>query len=169
MNLALLLIRVVVGVTLAAHGSQKLFGWFGGGGLSGTGKFFESMGFHRAHAGLAGMTEFGGGLALATGLVTPLAGAAVLGVMLSAIAATSWTNGFFTQNGGYEYPLMLGLMGLAMAFSGGGRWSLDHAFGWTLRGTEWGIAAFVLGVVTSFVVMTTRGWGLGASPRGSEA
>ncbi len=166
MNLALLLIRVVVGGTLAAHGSQKLFGWFGGGGLAGTGKMFESMGFRRVHALMAGVTEFSGGLALAVGFLTPLAAAAVLGVMFVAIAATSWKKGFFNMNGGYEFPLMLGLVGYSLSFSGAGRWSLDYAFGWNLGNTEWGIAAFVLAIATAFVVVSTRGWAL--SPRGSS-
>src|SRR6266568_83059 len=74
MDLGLLILRFVVGLTLAAHGAQKLFGWFGGYGLDGTGQFMETLGFHpgRRHAALAGLTEAGGGVLLALGLLTPL-------------------------------------------------------------------------------------------------
>ena len=80
MDLGLLIVRLVIGITLAAHGSQKLLGWFGGGGIAGTGPFFEQLGFRpgRLHAALASIAETGGGLLLAAGLLTPLAAAAIL-------------------------------------------------------------------------------------------
>src|ERR1700730_4125568 len=86
MDIGLLLLRLTVGLTLAAHGAQKLFGWFGGPGLDKTGMFFEKLGFvpGRRHALMAGLAEAGGGLLLALGLVTPLAASAVFAVMLVA-------------------------------------------------------------------------------------
>src|SRR6185503_21161383 len=86
MSVGLLMLRLVVGLSLAAHGAQKLFGWFGGYGLTGTGQFLEQLGFRpgRLHAAQAGLAEFLGGLFLAAGFLTPLATAAVLAVMLVA-------------------------------------------------------------------------------------
>jgi len=110
-DLGLLALRVGVGGALVAHGTQKLFGWFGGHGLDGTGAFFESVGFTpgRVNAVLAGLGEAGGGALLALGLATPAAGAAAAGTM--AVAASMHTdNGFFAQDGGYEYPAVLALV-----------------------------------------------------------
>jgi putative oxidoreductase len=88
MALGLLILRLVVGVTLAAHGAQKLFGWFGGYGLAGTGGFMEQLGFHpgKRAALMAGLAEAAGGLLLALGAATPLAATLIVGVMLVAIA-----------------------------------------------------------------------------------
>lgn len=146
MEIALLLIRVVVGATLAAHGAQKLFGWFGGHGIAGTAGFVESLGFRpgRPYAWLLGGAELIGGLALVLGLLTPLAATAVAAVMVGAIAAVHKDKGFFSQAGGYEYPLVVAVVALALAFAGPGSYSLDHAFGWSLDGGEWGLGA-VLG------------------------
>src|SRR4051794_17755468 len=109
MNIALLLIRIAVGGTVAVHGAQKLFGWFGGHGMAGTAGFLESLRFHpgRTFGWLLGGTELFGGLALALGWLTPLAGAGVAGVMLTAVAVVHWDKGFFNMNGGYEFPLVL--------------------------------------------------------------
>jgi putative oxidoreductase len=105
MEAGLLLIRVVLGGIMAAHGSQKLFGWFGGPGLAGTEGWLESMGFKpaRLHAVVVGLAEFGGGALLALGLLTPLGAAAIAGVMFVAIATVHWSNGFFNGSGGYEF------------------------------------------------------------------
>src|SRR5260221_13622799 len=86
MSVGLLILRLVVGLTLAAHGAQKLFGWFGGYGIAGTGQFLEQLGFRpgRLHAAQAGIVEGGGGLLLAVGLLTPAAGAALGAVVLVA-------------------------------------------------------------------------------------
>src|SRR5580765_1363950 len=108
-DLGLLMLRSVVGLTLAAHGTQKLFGWFGGYGLAGTGGFMEQLGFRpgRRAALMAGLSETVGGLLLALGAATPLAAALIVGVMLVATFSVHWTKGFFNHNGGYEYPLVL--------------------------------------------------------------
>src|SRR6202171_5957724 len=104
MDVGLFLLRLTVGLTLAAHGAQKLFGWFGGPGLDRTGMFFEKLGFvpGRRHALMAGLAEAGGGLLLALGLVTPLAAAAVFAVMLVAGVTVHLEHGFFLTSGGYE-------------------------------------------------------------------
>jgi putative oxidoreductase len=148
MDFGLLLLRLTVGLTLAAHGSQKLFGWFGGYGLDGTGQFFETIGFHpgRRHALNAGLVEFGGGLLLALGLLTPLAATAVLSVMFVAVMSVHIRNGFFATGGGYEYNLVLAVAGLTVAFTGPGVISLDGLLGISLSGFFWGPAALVVGL-----------------------
>src|SRR5688572_19050958 len=111
MEIGLLLIRLVIGGTIAAHGAQKLFGWFGGYGIAGTGGWLESMGFRpgKLQAAVSGLSEFGGGLLLATGLLTPLGAAAIAGVMLVAIGSVHIANGFFNGAGGYEFNAVLAL------------------------------------------------------------
>ncbi|MET7354029.1 DoxX family protein [Streptomyces mirabilis] len=107
MTVGLLLIRVVVGLLLFGHAAQKLFGWFGGHGLAGTGAFFDSIGYRlgRRLAFLAGLAELTGGLLLTLGLLTPLAAAIIIGTMIAA-AAVHMRNGLWVQNGGYETPLL---------------------------------------------------------------
>lgn len=148
MELGLLLLRVTVGATLAAHGAQKLFGWFGGGGLEGTGRGLEALGFvpGRRHALMAGLVEVGGGLLLALGLFTPLAAAIVLSVMIVAAVSVHVRQGFFITAGGFEYNLVLGVAGLTLAFTGPGAYALDALFGLSLSGTAWGAAALVVAV-----------------------
>lgn len=129
-DLGLLALRLAVGGTLAAHGTQKLFGWFGGPGLQGTTSMFDSIGFRpgRVNAVLAGAGEAGGGSLLALGLATPAAGAAVAGTM--AVAATMHQDkGFFAQDGGLEYPALLAMTAGALALSGPGQLSLDALLG----------------------------------------
>lgn len=131
-DLGLLLLRLGTGGVLAAHGAQKLFGWFGGGGIEGTGQFMESIGYApgRASATLAGVAEAGGGTLLALGLATPAAGAAAAGAMAGASAVHA-PNGFFNQEGGFEYAASLGLTAAGLAVTGPGRLSLDHVLGHT--------------------------------------
>jgi putative oxidoreductase len=101
MDIGLLILRLVAGLTLAAHGAQKLFGWFGGYGLAGTGGFFQSLGFRpgKLHAVAAGLAEFSGGLLLALGLLTPLGALLVLAVMLTAMVSVHGSKGFFMTAG----------------------------------------------------------------------
>jgi putative oxidoreductase len=148
MDIGLLLLRLTVGLTLAAHGTQKLFGWFGGPGLDGTGKGMEMLGFlpGRRHALMAGLTEVGGGLLLALGLITPLAASVVFAVMLVAGVSAHIKRGFFLTNGGYEYTLILGVSGLSVAFTGPGRLSLDALVGLHLDGALWGAGAVLVGL-----------------------
>ncbi|HEV7888118.1 MAG TPA: DoxX family protein [Acidimicrobiales bacterium] len=160
MNLGLLLLRLVVGLAMASHGAQKLFGWFGGHGVSGTGAFFESqLGFKpgRTHATMAGLTEFGAGLALALGLLTPLAAAGIVGIMLVAVVTVHVKNGFFAGEGGYEYNLVLATAAASLAFTGPGRFSIDHALGWDLSGVVWGCVSVLFGAVVGACVLAGRG------------
>ncbi len=153
-DVGLLLLRVGTGGVLAAHGAQKLFGWFGGGGIEGTGQFMESVGYTpgKANATVAGLTEAGGGVLLALGLATPAAGAAAAGAMAGA-AAVHAPNGFFAQSGGYEHPAFLGLTTIGLGITGPGRISLDHALGHSVnRGWMVPVALAVTGVATALVV-----------------
>jgi putative oxidoreductase len=149
MEIGLLLIRLVVGLLLAGHGAQKLFGWFGGHGLNGTGGFMETLGLRPGtfHAAAAGMAEFGGGVLLALGLVTPLAAALVGATMVVAIVTVHWSKGIWSTNGGYELPLTYAAVAIGLAFNGAGRWSLDHAIGWNLHGLGWGLAATAVALI----------------------
>jgi putative oxidoreductase len=158
MEIGLLMVRLAVGLTLAAHGAQKLFGWFGGYGLSGTGQFMETLGFApgRRSALLAGLGEAGGGLLLALGLATPLAAAAIVGVMLVAAVSVHLEHGFFVQSQGFEYTLVLAAAALAVAFTGAGQLSLDAGLGWNLGGVSWGLAALAAGLLGGGVRLATR-------------
>jgi putative oxidoreductase len=158
MDLGLLLLRSVVGLTLAAHGSQKLFGWFGGYGVNGTAQWLESVGFRpgRRHAVLAGLTEVGGGLLLAVGLATPLAAAIVASVMIVAAAIAHFKNGFFITSGGFEYNLVLGVAAIAVAFTGPGALSLDALFGFESGTAVTGLAAVVIAVVGAGLQLASR-------------
>jgi putative oxidoreductase len=149
MEIGLLVLRLVVGLGLAAHGAQKLFGAFGGAGIDGTGAVFEQVGLRpgRLHALVAGVAEFGGGLLIAVGLVTPFAAAAVIAVQTAAVLTVHWRNGFFATNNGFEYNLTLIAAAFALAGVGAGRWSLDHAIGLDLMSTGWALAALAAGVL----------------------
>ncbi|WP_329105380.1 DoxX family protein [Streptomyces sp. NBC_01439] len=153
----LLLLRLVLGLTMAAHGSQKLFGWFGGGGISGTGQFFTASGYPAgdAMAVLAGLTETLGGLGLALGLLTPLAGAAVVGTLINAIAVHG-AGAFFAPEG-IEYELLLTVGAAALALTGPGRYAVDR-FLPVLRSHRLahGALALALGVVLAVVLLLVR-------------
>ena len=155
MAIGLLVLRVLVGGLFAAHGAQKLFGWFGGYGIKGTGGFFESLGYRPGPlmAFVAGASELGGGLLLAAGLATPLAAAAIVGVMINAIFSAKRKAGLF---GGYEIDLLYAAVAAAVGFTGPGAYSLDRALGWTLSGWEWGAGAIVVAVVTAGAALASR-------------
>lgn len=149
MNIGLLVLRLAVGLTLAAHGTQKLFGWFGGPGLDATGQFFTVLGFPpgRRHALMAALGETLSGVLLAVGLATPAAAAIVVSVMLVAIVTVHLSKGFFAQNGGYEYALVLAAAALTLAFTGPGSFSIDALIGLGRSGVLWGVAALLAGLV----------------------
>jgi putative oxidoreductase len=131
MKLARAILRITIGVLFVGHGTQKLFGWFGGKGLDATAESFESMGLHpgRENALAAGATEALGGSLLALGAFTPVALGALVGVMITAVRTVHWKNGVWVTEGGYEYNLVLIAALLALAEGGPGPLSLDGALG----------------------------------------
>jgi putative oxidoreductase len=133
MNSGILALRLVLGLLMAAHGAQKLFGWFGGHGLAGTGGFFESLGFRpgRLFASAAGISEFGGGLLVTLGLFGAVGPALVLSVMIVAAVSVHAPNGLFAMSNGIEVPLLYGVGALALALAGPGLFSLDALLGLT--------------------------------------
>ena len=159
MAYGLLLLRVVVGVVFAAHGTQKLFGWWGGGGLRGTAAWLGSSGFRPplVMAFLVAVSETSG-LVFALGLVTPFAALAVATTMVVAVGAVHWKNGFFSGKGGYEFNLVLWTAAIAVAATGPGRFSLDRAFGWddNLSGVWWGVGVVALSLAGGALVLASR-------------
>jgi putative oxidoreductase len=155
MNLGLLVLRVTVGLLFAGHGAQKLWGYFGGHGLAGTGVSFESLGLRpgRLHATVAGATELTGGVLLALGFLTPLAGALLSAVMVTAIWTVHASHGVWASDGGYEYNLVLLAAVLALSAIGAGAWSLDHALGLADAGTSWALAELVAGAGGALVTL----------------
>jgi putative oxidoreductase len=149
MSLGLLVLRVVVGLLFFGHGAQKLFGWFGGHGLSGTGAFFETMGFPQGkrQAFTAGLFEAGGGLLIALGLLTPFAAAALIAVMTVAVIKVHFQKGVWNTGGGYEYNAVLAAVVFALAGVGAGNWSLDHALSLNVHGAGWALAALGAGIL----------------------
>lgn len=160
MEVGLLLLRLAVGVIIAAHGAQKLFGAFRGHGLAGTAGFLESLGFRPAHphawAVAVAVAEFGGGLLLALGWLTPIGAGAVIAVMVGAIAAVHVAKGFFVTNGGMEYPLVIAAAVTALAFTGPGQLSVDAALGWSLAGASWALGATAAGAMVAWAVLAAR-------------
>ncbi|MER7191352.1 DoxX family protein [Streptomyces flaveolus] len=153
----LLIVRVVLGLTVAAHGAQKLFGWFGGGGLEGTGQFFTMSGYPSGEtmAVIAGLSETLGGLGLVLGLLTPLAGAAVLGTMINALAV-KWGGGFFAPQG-VEYELLLTAGAAGLALTGPGRIAADRFLpGLRTHRLVYGAVAVALAVVLAGLVLLIR-------------
>jgi putative oxidoreductase len=143
---------------MVAHGAQKLFGWFGGHGITGTGGWLESLGFKpgRFHASVTGLAELGGGSLVALGFLTPLGAAAVIGVMVVAIATVHGDNGFFNTAGGFEFNLVLIAAVTALAFTGAGEISIDNALDLGFGGISWGISALAAGLVVAGLVIASR-------------
>ncbi|MFI7671216.1 DoxX family protein [Nocardia sp. NPDC049526] len=155
-DIGLLVLRVVFGGLLAAHGAQKLFGWFSGIGWSGNAAAFDSMGYNpgKLFGTLAGLSEFTGGILLLLGLLTPLASAIVLGTMINAINAT-WGGGLLSGKG-YEMPLLFAAVGAVVAFTGPGKFSLDHGRPWQRQGIVWGVAAITVAVIAAVVTLILK-------------
>lgn len=156
-DIGLLVLRLALGLTLAAHGAQKLFGWFGGGGIDGTAQFFTTVGYPSGTtmAVVAGLAETLGGLGLVFGLLTPLAGAALAGTLVNAIAV-KLGGGFFAPQG-VEYELLLTLAAVALTLTGPGRYAADRLVP-ALRSHRLahGVLAVVLGVVVAAAVLLLR-------------
>ena len=133
----LLLARLIIGLGLASHGAQKLFGWFGGHGLRGTGQALDGLGFRPGifFAVSAGLGEVGGGLLTALGLLGAIGPALIVMVMLVAVLAVHLKNGFSTANNGWELCGLYIAGALALAFGGFGAYSLDGALGLTMLST----------------------------------
>jgi len=147
MKVGRLLLRITVGGFFVGHGTQKLFGWFGGHGLAATADGFDGMGLKpgKLQAGAAGVAEAAGGAALAAGYQTPLASAAIISVMLTAINRVHLKNGPWAQQGGYEYNAVLIAAAASLAESGPGALSLDALRGKQKQGAKWSIFALGLG------------------------
>jgi putative oxidoreductase len=138
-----------VGLAFAAHGAQKLFGAFGGDGIEGPARSFERIGLRpgRLQAWMAGTTEFFGGFLIALGLVTPLAATALIAVMVAGTLMVTLRNGFFVDNNGYEYNLVVAATLFAVVGVGAGDWSLDSAIGIDVTGTLPALGALGAGVL----------------------
>jgi len=156
---ALLLARVVLGTLIAAHGSRKLFGWFGGYGLAGTGGFFEGLGFRpgRTFAAAAGAAEFTAGILILLGLLGPIGPALMLSVMVVAAVSVHLKNGLFATGNGIEVPLLYATGAVTLALTGPGAYSMDAGLGldslWT-PALRW--AALAAGVVGAAVNLGAR-------------
>ena len=151
MDIALLVLRVVVGLFFAGHGAQKLFGKFGGHGIEGTAGFFDSLGMKpgRRNAVAAGAAELTGGVLLVLGLLTPLAAALIISVMLVAIATVHAGKGPWVTDSGWEYNAVLIAAAFALTGAGPGEISLDDAIGWMpdITGTGWAFVALAAGAL----------------------
>src|ERR687884_1558481 len=156
MSYGLLLLRVVVGGTMAAHGAQKLFGWFEGPGLGGVQGMLRNFGFRfpaLMAVGLA-LTE-SAGLLFALGFLTPLVALGIAVVMLNAIALVHFKNGFWNGKGGYEFNVVLLTVAVAVSATGPGRFSIDRALRWddNLSGLWWGVGVLGAAAVLSFLTL----------------
>jgi putative oxidoreductase len=155
----LLIIRLVLGLIMAAHGAQKLFGWFGGYGLNATGEFFVQLGFSRGRlfATAASVGEIAGGLLVALGLLGPVGPALMISVMIVAAVTVHWEHGLFAQSNGIELPLLYLAGALGIALAGPGLYSLDAVLGLTSMWTPkliWAVLA--IGVLGSFANLLIR-------------
>src|SRR5215212_9523266 len=157
MSTGLLIARLAFGTVIAAHGTQKLFGWFGGYGIAGTGGFFESVGFRpgRLLAIAAGLGETVGGVLLAAGLFGPVGPALMLSVMIVA-SSLHWGNGLFAATNGVELPLLYSAAAVTLALTGHGVYSLDALFGlagvWTPELIGAVLALGAIGGITSLLL-----------------
>ena len=151
MSLVPLVTRSVVGGMFIGHGTQKLFGWFGGPGQAGTEQMMAALQLHppRRNALAAAVAETAGGTMLAAGLATPLAAASLIGVMTTAIRKVHLHNGFWNANGGYEFNLAVITALVAIVERGPGRLSLDRRLGIDDTGTWWALAALAAGLAAS--------------------
>lgn len=156
-DIGLLILRLVFGLLFAAHGAQKLFGWFGGPGLAANNAGFEQMGYNPGglFGTLAGLSELVGGLLLALGALSPLGAAIVLGTAIVIVNQT-FSGGLLTGQG-YEMGLLFGTVAAALAFTGPGRFAVDHQRPWARSGLIWGVTAVVAAVLAAIVTLVFKG------------
>jgi putative oxidoreductase len=158
LDIGLLVGRTVIGLVMAAHGAQKLFGWFGGYGLNKTGEFFVHLGFQRgrAFAAAASLTEITSGLLITLGFLGPIGPALVVSVMLVAVFTVHWKNGLFAADNGIEVPLLYATGAIALALIGYGRYSVDALLGiqslWTPALTVLALGAGALGGMANLAI-----------------
>jgi putative oxidoreductase len=159
MDYGILFLRVVVGSVFFAHGAQKLFGWWGGGGLRGTAGWLGSTGFRPPFvmAVLVALSESSGGL-LVVGVATPFVALALAATMVVAVGTAHWKNGFWSGKGGYEFNLVLWAAAVALAAMGPGRFSIDRLLGWDgdISGLWWGVAVLALSLAGGLLVLASR-------------
>lgn len=156
----LLMLRLSLGVLMAAHGLQKLAGWFNGPGLRGASEYFASLGYRGGllMAWTAGLTELGAGVLLAGGAAFPLAVAGLVGLLLNVAVAGHAGGGFWNHNEppGLELPLALGLFAAGLGLTGPGAYAVDSVLGWTTGGLGWFAAAVGGGLVTGAASLAAR-------------
>jgi putative oxidoreductase len=157
-DLGLLILRLVVGLTFAAHGAQKAFGWWQGSGYAGWHAVVDRMGFRPVplFAAVSIAAELGGGLALAVGFLTPLAATALIGQSVVIIGKAHWPRGFWNRDNGLEFPLSLAAGVVAILLIGPGAASIDNAIGFALGDTVrlWLLVVGLLGGGLSILVTT---------------
>ena len=159
LSIGLLLVRIVIGLIMAAHGAQKLLGWFGGYGLRGTGQFFEQIGFQPgpAFAAAASISEIISGLLVTLGFLGPIGPALMISVMIVAAMTVHWEHGLFAANNGIELPLLYGVAAFGLALTGFGQYSLDNWLGIAGRwpaSVTW--IALTVGIVGGFANLALR-------------
>lgn len=159
LSAGLLVLRLALGLYMAAHGAQKLFGWFSGYGLNATGEFMVQLGFKqgRAFATLASAAEIASGLLVALGFLGPIGPALMISVMIVAMVTVHRKNGLFAAQNGIELPFLYASAGLALGLTGFGRFSLDTIFGLTpLYAPSVAYAALAIGIVGGLGSLAVR-------------
>ena len=159
LDLGILALRLTLGLVLAAHGAQKLFGWFGGPRLSGTAHFLGSLGLRppRVWAVVVGLAEFGGGLLTASGFLGPVGPALIVAVMIVAMALVHARHGFWNSAGGVEFPALIALTAIAVALTGSGRYAVDRVLALSLHEPAFVAAALFIALVgAALCVVTAR-------------